>query len=779
MRLGDNSNPSNDQLLQEFLSEINDELTQAQNLVNETKQDEEQYQSDWQHWRYLIAIGSTKAESYYENVVVPAKQALTNTEAQLDALDPMFDSFTSTLNLINQGIGEVRGNANSGEDQQMFDDIMDKMSQAILLQYKADLFLTKMEKDAGNNQKLVQDAMIEIKLSSEASGVANALKTDISNDLVTLDQQKNAAEEDLNHWRWYHDLDPVTGIMKELAEAHDRAVIKNSDEMSSILTSAQTSLSPLFAILDNNSYAMLAVYAQQMLKQVEKLLENIDPKKLQGDLRQINQIMALVLGFLSQVMSVSASQKAEDAKKEEQATNTTTLINLNDESTALKELQDDLAYANAMQTVMTVSKALLEFAMALAMPGVGGVAMGLLFATADTLGLTNKLTDYLAKNGFGNVGAQIAVGGAELVATLGGAYVLDQGANIAAKEAADATEKQLAKESQVLIDKTVAKVLAKTDKVGDEAAAKRVEEVVSQAVQGAIRGAARKSVQMTSQEAGAGLLVKLGKAGWKEGSVSYTQALQKLSEERGIQAARDAAQMAAQDIEFLAEASAQGATITKQEIAAVSDRAANSAIAKLSNIEAKDVTKKTAYMDKSDGYKASVRAGYVAGYNVLSDNGVSFALAEVVEGFKKMGAHVNEDKFQQALEFIKLIEKTLAMLVMFQGAGGVDSIGMDARSLALKASTLGMALGTLGEAVADFGTADAEKKQAVATKKINDFMVSCKLLETILNGIHEQSKISSRNARNRFMEQASNYQVLSQIENNGQELAKVLSQQAV
>ena len=97
----------------------------------------------------------------------------------------------------------------------------------------------------------------------------------------------------------------------------------------------------------------------------------------------------------------------------------------------------------------------------------------------------------------------------------------------------------------------------------------------------------------------------------------------------------------------------------------------------------------------------------------------------------------------------------------------------------LKVGAVGQMVGIGADAVSEGGQADALMQKADLIKIMNNTKVSSDMLEMLLQQFQAQAQIDLKHARDQFSEQASNFTLIMNLENNAQTLARVIAEQAV
>ncbi len=790
-----NTPETNAQLAADYVTKMQADIAQATTLIAQLKALFPQAQQLSAIVAFLTQFfgADCSITKQYQAQLDQLNAQMKGIEAQLNTLGAGLDAFDNAITALENGTATVfaDGDGNIDEDLQIFANAFDKICQAMMDKLVADEYGAKMDADGDDNQALEQDSIAAMKASSAENGVLNDLQQDIGQALVTLNNQKNAAQTDLDSYHWWDDV--FSFGTDEDAKEEDRAIIRNSNDMRTILTGVLGDLAPEMGACENMVYETASLALGKILDKLMKLLANttLTPN---DKLNQVKCLVAVALGILSEVQTDAAKMKAKDQQTESKSAVFATQMNISDEKAQFDQLQEELKYASIMKTIMAIAKPLMEVGGMLLAPGLGSLLVMAALMIMDEAGLTDKLTKVLASHGFGQIGAEIFVGALELVATVGGGAVLDKALTKATAVVAKVVAAEVAAVVSKIIEETVQKTLEAAGKVGDKVAEAAVREAVTQAVNKSVETAAEKTVVMTSKQAAAKLVPALKEAsktstegigkliteqGVKDGASNYAVMLAKTAAPNAVAAAESAATKAASDIQFLAEAAANGADISPAEIEAVANRASNEAIADATGSTIKEVESSGAKQTNLNKFMSRVVAP--AAYVALSDGAIS-SLTEW--SLKKAGKKEDSDEFMKIMETIKIIESILASMAVAGGTGlfsSVSSMSL-AGNATTKAMIFGQAVGMLGTGMSAYsmaGQADSEMEQAGTVKAINASTVSNEMLNMFMQQFTQQGDIDRKTLENQMSEQASNYTLISQYENNAKAAAQVLAQSAV
>lgn len=759
---------SNNQLINQYVANMQAQTAQGNALINQLQTLSEQQASLEQSLaleKQLESLGlAGKGDVARAQAALDQKTAQVNSvTAQLEAIDPMMANLCSEIATLENGLFTtgVNGDGNQAEDMKMFSNYLTQITAAMKQQLVANEWTNKMALDGDDNNALIQDSCEAINAASQESGILSNLQDQMCKDLVALNDQKNKAETDLKSYRWYDDA--LSFGTDEDDKEKDRAIIRNSNDMSKMILSVMSGIGGEIATLQTENYKTVTLALDKILQQMEQILSNASlSTNEKGD--QIKCLMALALGILSMVQTEAAKEKAENQQTESNSATYATEMTLSDQKAEYQQLMHDLAYAKTMGDIMKIAKPLMEVAGCIIAPGMGTMLVMAMLMVADETGGTDKLTNYLAKHGLKQVGAEAVVGGMEAAATLGGGLALDKGLQVAGEKAAQIGANSAQGAAKEAIEEAVQKALTETNKVGDKAAEESVRKVVTDAVNEAIKSSGTKLVIELNSQPVALLIPQLFK----------TAALKTMIKET----AELAAQNAAEQVSFLAEAAANGAKIIESDITAVSNRAANDAVAKQMNTTGKEVANAT---ERSLSRRTFSRAAAVATYVTLNDGALSSGVIAAMKAadFDKK----NETGFMAISALIKALEGILASFAFVlygtgqvqAGAGEDSTFPYTLMKLARGAQTLGMGANGISSA----GMADAQMQEASAVKAINQSSVNNDMLQMYLQRFNQQGQIDRKNVENQLSEQASNYTMISQLENSGREAAQVLAVQAV
>jgi hypothetical protein len=767
------SQESNSQMAADYLAKMQADMAAAQALIAKIKALFPQL-AQLDEWLAIAKdVGDENAVKEIQSQIDGINAQIKDATDQLSALDPGMASLGEAIDTLETGLYTVSadGDANIGEDLQMFSNYLNIISSAMLDKLQADEWKNKMQNDGDDNNALMKDAIEAMKASSAESGTLVGLQTQMGNDLVTLNNQKNDAQTDLDSYRWYDDL--ASFGTDESDKEHDRAVIENSDDMRKIILGLMSKMAPEMAATQNEIYSTASLSMEKILDKLLKIImdPSLSPEQ-KGD--QIKCLMALALGILSMIQTDAAQEKAKDQQTEANSANFATKMNISDQKAELQQLQNDLAYAKTMGTLMKIAKAVIEVAGTLLAPGIGSFLVMASLMIADQAGLTDKLTNALAAK-LGQVGAEVLVGALEIAGTLGGGAALDSAIDSAVAQVMAVAAQETAVVVEKVVDEAVSKAMAAAEttlgRTLTQAEQKAIEKVVSETVNQAVKSAVQKTVAQFYNQSAATLIPQLLKTAAKEGTANLSTLIAESAEADCITAAKNAAEKAAAEVESLAKMAASGAKVSQAEIETIGNRAADEAVAKVTGSTSENIAK---IVDTSAAKRAAFRAGLVAAYDLLNDGAIS---SGVEAALKKAGLKEDDKSFTDIMAAIKAMEGILASLAMMYGSG-VSTASFNA-SLLSKVGALAQVAGTGAQAIASGGQAEAEMKQANAVQAINESSVSNDMLQMFMQQFNQQGDIDRKNLENQMAEQASNYTMISQLENNSKEAAMVLAQQAV
>jgi len=709
-------------------------------------------------------IASLKAQ------IADAKGQIAKIEDRLKAIDPGFTSLCNALNELISGEAKMIGSGDDlGNDLTMFNDYLNQILASFKQKLITDLYREKLKQDGTNNGDLMRDSIACMPAAEQENVVLCSLQAQMVKDLGELREQENEAKNWLSGYQWY---DKARDFFTGSDEAADkRAIIQNSEDMTKIILQIMTDLAPELAQAENAVYDSSSMALQKIIDKIEKLLK--DPTLTNNEKTdQIKYLMGLALGILAMIQTDAAKEKAADQKKMSTSSTDAAMMNLQNSKAELKQFEHALSYANAMGLMLKIVKPVVEVGGMMLAPGIGSFMIMAAFAIADNAGLTDKLKDYLAKHGCGEIGAEAIIGSMELVTVVGGGAILDQTTATAAKAAADVAMKQSASEIAVIINETVDRAMIQANRVGDMAAEASVRAVVSEAVNNAARSGAEKTVEQFSKQASATLIPQLVRAGKEVGSMRLATVLAKAAEKNCITAAEMAAKTAGNDIAYLAEAAADGANITGAQISGVSSRAANTAAANVSSSTGDKVASET---ERTGLNKAVGRGAWVVGYNALSNGAFSYTMEQIL---KKAGA--DGDDLNITMEVFKAIEQILASMTLMAGTGVMSSTLMEGSSTtALKVGTYSQLAASGTQAIGLSGQANASLEQADAIAALNKTSVSSDMLQNYLKDMDQQKNIDQRYLSMLMSEQSSNFTLMSQLDNNLDAIARALATEAV
>lgn len=772
-----NNNETNAQMAAAYMAKIQADIAQTEQLLTEL----EALGKQVGYLKLYIALLETIFSSDSPQVLAQvaklnaANAQINQIKTTLYQIDAGFKDFSGAIDAL-IGMEEQSGGSFIGslaaEDSQMANSLLSQLAKAMGDRLIADKYHDKIKQDGDNNAQMLQDAIQAMNASTAENAVLVSMQGAMGKDLEVLNQQKNDAQTDKDSYRWYDDAISIF-TDEQAKEDHDRLTIDNSNKMSASLKALNKAIGSEIASTQNSVYDMAALSLDQLMKEVKKLIMKLmtDPSSAPGVANQVDYLMAIAYGILSTVESDAAQEKAKNQQTDSQASIYATQMNISDQQAALKQLEQDLKYADTMGTIMKVAKPLLEVGGCLLAPGIGSFLVMAAFAIMDQAGLTDKLVSACG----GGLKGQMIVGGAEMGTVIVGGGGLDYATSAATDEALAATTEEVAATVSKVIEEAIQTAVSSAEQAGAKANEAAVRETVTAAVNDAVKSAVRKTVQQFSKQAAATLLPQLVKTAAEEGSVSLSKVIAKAAEQNCIIAAEDAAKTAAEKVVVYAEAAAYNGGNFATQSAEVAEQAANEAVANITKSTAEDVAKDTTVY--SAGRTAASRATYTGLYNALNDNALTNVTIEIM---KKQGKKDSDADFQKIVEIMKVIEGLLSSLVVMFGTGVARSAYMEGSATTLtKMGALSQIAGTGAQGISQGGTADAEFKEADATKTLNTTTVTNDLLHMYLEQLNQQTAIDQKQFDRQMAEQASTYTMELQLSNNSNALISVLSQQAV
>lgn len=759
---GTNPNQSNQQLANEYLEKMKKDLAIAKTLIAELDK------LAGQEPQLKLFIAMLKSEGIFAppGALKNAENQLKAVEAQikavggkLESLVPGVTSLDNAIAALEAGIYSTVGGRNFGEDMAMFASFMDKLVEAAIYKQEVEAYRKKMGEDGNNNKDLLKDALAMMKASSAEDGVLMNLQAEISKDLETLNKQEADAKADLSKYHWYNSW------LHEGTIGHDHETIRNAEAMKKILLEIMTDIGPEIANAQNSIFETASLALNQIEKRIKALLMDMKLNPEQK-LKQVKVLMALALGILSQVQTDVAKEKSEDTQTEMKSATYSTQMNIDNQKSAMIQLERELKYAKAMGVLMKIVKPIMDVAMvilAAVTAGPGGAAVMFAIAADDIYstesgksGAIESLTNKLAKaigGKHGELFASLIIGAAEVGVTIGGGMAFDKAIKMVAVSAAGAAVEEATAGATAAISAMVETL--EQDAVANSA--QEITRVATSAARQAAESGAMKAVMRLSASDFISLVMK----GADSTAFQTVQA-----------AANSAAKIAVNDVGYLAEIAAKGGAVSAEEIALVANRAANEGAASATNSTAGKVASGT----EKSGLRAGAERGLSAAlYASLKNGGLTAIIKQIMKD------NGDSDKsIETVMEIMKIIEQIMASMALMYGAGMFSSMNLTNAGTALfKASNYATLAGTAASGVASYGIGQSEMGQASAIEAINEGSVSNDMLHMFMKQFNEQGDIDRKHAQNMFADQASNYTLASHLEDNWKELAKVMETQAV
>ncbi len=713
-------------------------------------------------------------------------------EAQLNTLGAGYSGMEDAINGLLAGIYTAGSHWDGNLDQDITNacSYIQQICAAMKDQATVDLLFAKMNQDGNDNVALLKDSIAMMQATSGEATQLISFQQTLSQQLVNLTNQYNAAKSDYDSYSWMDGMTYFCGSERDHMN-DDKAIMRNCDDMRAMIYNVMGDIGPVIASLQSQVFAVAALSMTNILKQIVGII--FDPNmttQQKGD--AIKVLMALALGILSIVESDAAQLKAENEKTMSSAMTYAVQMNISDEKEQYDELQSQLKHAAQMKTIMSIAKPLIEVGGMLLAPGVLSFILMLALTIVDNVKVgtdkdgndvtaMDKLTTVVAEAFHSQAGAEAFIAGIEILATLGAGG----GMNAVAKEAAEEITANVAKEmTQVttkLVDQGVQAAVTAAANAGKtlapaELAAVRatVQKTVDEAVQKAIT----KTVQQFLKQAGAKLIPELIATGVKEQTASMATMIAKAAEPTALAAGKEAAEIAVSDVKFLAEAAAMGAKIAPEEVSTVSSRAANEAVARITSSTPKDVAEAT---EQSTARKVFTNVASISLYNAATNGNITELVTWLIKTLKD-SKELDDASIQKLLEAIKIIESVIAAFALAWGTGMMQTTILDNSALStalLKLGALAQMTGTGLSAISNAGQADAEMKEAPLVKSINELSVSNEMLQFLLDQLNKERKVESDHFLQVQQEHSSDYTTISHLEDSGKQLAQIMSQQAV
>ncbi len=719
---------------------------------------------------------------------------ITADEAVLNTLGTGYVGLENAINGLLSGLFTAGTHFDGNLDQDITNvtTYISQITAAMKDQAQVDLLYAKMNQDTGDDASLLNDAIAMMKANSAESGQLVGLQGVLSAALVTLTNQYNAAKENYDSYSWLDGLTYFCGSERDHMD-EDEAIMRNCDDMRAMINNVLGDIGPVIAALQSQVFAVASLSIDKILKQIISII--LDPTKSNAEKAgQIKYLMALALGILSMVESDAAQLKAENQKTMSNSMTFAVQMNISDEKSQYNELQSELKHASEMKTLMSIAKPLIEVAGMLLAPGILTFILMLALTIADNVvvakdkdgndvtamdEVTSQVATMFSKMGVANaqLAAEITVGVLEVIVCLGGSEGMSKVASEATEEVAANVAREVAEVATKLVNETVQAAVAAAQNAGKTVTADAIAEtrqVVQETVDKAVQKAIQKTIQQFINQAGSQLIPQLIRTGIKESTTSLAVMIAKSAEQSCVTAAKEAAELAAKDVSFFAEAAAQNAEILPEQIAEVANKAANQAVANITGSTAKDVASAT---ERTTARRVFTTVGSVALYNAANNGNITDLVTEII---KKSGKDTDDDSIKKILEVIKILESVLAAFALAWGTGMLQTTTFESASTALlQLGALAQMTGTGLSAVSNAGQADAEMKEAPLVKSINELSVSNEMLQFMLDQLNKDAKVESDHFLKQEQEHATDYTTISHLEDSGKRLAQVLSQLAV
>jgi hypothetical protein len=386
---------------------------------------------------------------------------------------------------------------------------------------------------------------------------------------------------------------------------------------------------------------------------------------------------------------------------------------------------------------------------AVAVPGIGSMLIGMLLIMLEASGLLDKATNALASK-MGQLGAEIFMGGLEMIATMGGGAALDA----ALKSAMENVMRMVAETVATTVAKSVASASAKVAETMGEEAAVAMQPVIEQTVQDAMKTAEKKAFTMFFSKNGLGLAIDWLKSAANGGFGATERMVQKVMVKAAEEAADTAAQEASKLVILLGKKSAS--ELTQAETALftqLSQEVGNKAAASVMNATIKQ-TEKLTILGENKAKDAAWRGGFTALYAIGSNN----ILVDTAEFFQKKYHWMSDDEFDKLKLALQAIQALLMAIAQMVGSGAaalfMNAGQSEAMQMFLKISNAAQLVATTGEAGASYGQYEVDTGEADAMTQMGKIQTALDvLLQMLAPWIENRRKNESKSDNEKFVEQ--------------------------
>ncbi len=706
--------------LQNALEKIQEQYLKGQQIIDKMQQDGEdieKLEKDIAFYKeYQWFFGPELALAEIEEKMVKAD--LKTQEAALEALDPamadLCNSINSLIDCINQAIND--GRCNFGlvdQDIRNTANILAKIFDAMKQKLQVDLYTDEIR--SGN----LTDAELE-ELAGKAAGFAGAESSDlqaVQASLTDLIESYHKAYDNANaDYHRYNIFDCWFGDGDEKKE-RDKEIMANAQAMIKGLLGVMSALSPeLASLMPEFTLAMNVI--EQVLKEVKKILANphLDLKAKQ---KEVLSLVVFLLSFFQIIKQDVESEKSKNSQDMSKGMLQSSQATIDD--TVMNEKIKEEAERNAriMKIVMVVSEVVLGALMMAAAPGIGTallVGMITAFEVMQTEGVVN-VTGALGDAIHSQIGADILVGAAECVLTMGGGAGLDALVESGLKTAVQTAAKTALEVSEQVIEKAAAVAASMAGKAGDEAAITLAKNTLEQVAQKAAEKAAQGAAQQFMKQPFATLAQLLAKG-----------ALTKSVEEAAQQAAQEAVATAVEESATIAKLAARGVQSSERITTEIATRNANTAVSQISHQSLATVTKDA---ERSMGKKMAIRGLGAA----IFATGNTHLPSDIAKAFGSK----NDD----LLETLQIIEGIIQMLALMFGSGMLTASsfeGASAYNLSRMANAMS-AIPQAGEAAGAYGNYQTYLAESKAVKALSMDGSITDLLHAFVDQIQKDSSL--------------------------------------
>lgn len=622
--------------------------------------------------------------------------------------------------------------------------------------------------NGGSYGDLAYFAQQSIGLAGQEASILEDMRADLNVSLQRYNKMYNQADADKNGVHWW-DI-----VFSDGARRKDEAgaAMHDATDMMRFIQGIKVATSGELASLAPDFIQISAMVDQIMKKLTEILSSNLSPADKNKQVKELNgeimQLFVMVIGLMALVQQTASKSKAENESKMSEATSISAQMGVSNSQAQMKKIEQNLEYAAVMGIIMNVAKYTMMAVATLASPGVGAVAVGMLMIALEASGALKMLSEQLSKV-MGQLGADLFIGGMEMIFTMGGGAVLD----VALKSAMNNVMKVISEQLATTMAKDAIEAATKSvaHALGD-VAANAAKPAIEQAAKEGAEQAAKKVFAAKLEQNGMSLIIEWLQETATGGSRAAERMVEKTMVVAAEEAAQNSAEQAAKIIALGGKVDGVGATEITAQISKAAQEAGNAAAAKAMKMSPEDIARVAVNETNTDAVTAAARRGaYTALYAVGSNN----ILVDALKASQK-----DDEKENQALMIIlQSLQALLTLVGQLGGSGAAGQYWNNSSTAGLMFNKIANGLtpvATGAEAVAAGSQYGIDMKQASAVTQMGSIQtVLDVLLQMLAPQIDNQRRQRAQHDNQEFIEQVQlNNYVASHLSDNLHKAAQVM-----